>query len=201
MVPRPRRSASPPPPSFTPPVRRILVLPLWALAACAGVERPPVPPPPVVVEAPPPVVAEAPPPVVAEAPPVEPPKAPPVAPTPPAPAASKPTPPPPAAPAAPVPPALDLTTLEQRLRDTKAIGVFTKLAVKNDVDDLLDRFRAVHEGRSRTALGELREPFNLLILKILALLQDGDPGLARAIAASRDAIWGVLADKSKFTKL
>ena len=185
-------------------MRRILALPLWALAACAGVERPPAPPPPappppVVAEAPPPVAPEAPPPLVA--PPVEPPKAPPVAPAPPAPAAPKPAPPPPAPPAATAPPALDLTTLELRLRETKAIGVFTKLAVKNDVDDLLDRFRAVHEGRSPTPLAQLRQPFDLLILKILALLQDGDPGLARAIAGSRDAIWGVLADKSKFTKL
>ena len=73
--------------------------------------------------------------------------------------------------------------------------------MKNDVDDLLDRFRAVHEGHSQTPLAQLRQPFDLLILKILALLQDADPGLARAIAGSRDAIWGVLTDKSKFTKL
>ncbi|HET6263589.1 MAG TPA: hypothetical protein VFD95_01945 [Usitatibacter sp.] len=178
-------------------MRRILALPLWVLAACA-VERPPAPPPPPS----PPVVAEAPAPIEAPRPaPVElpqPPPAAPKAPTPPPPA-SKPAPPPPATPTAP--PALDLAGLEQRLRDTKAIGVFTKLAVKNDVDDLLDRFRAVHEGSSPTPLAELRQPFNLLILKILALLQDSDPGLARAIAGSRDAIWSVLADKSKFIKL
>lgn len=185
-------------------MRRILALPLWALAACA-VERPPAPPPPpsppVAAEVPAPVEAPEPDPVEAPQPaPVELPTAAPAAPKAPAPtpAAPKPAPPPPAATA---PPALDLAGLEQRLRDTKAIGVFTKLAVKNDVDDLLDRFRAVHEGSSPTPLAELRQPFNLLILKILALLQDGDPGLARAIAASRDAIWGVLADKSKFIKL
>src|SRR5262245_25596506 len=55
--------------------------------------------------------------------------------------------------AAPSPPTqeraaiVDLTSLEQRLRDTHAIGVFTKLALKNDVDDLLERFRAFHAGR------------------------------------------------------
>ena len=108
-------------------------------------------------------------------------------------AAAKPTP----APA----PTLDLAALEKRLKDTSAIGVFTKLAVKNDVDDLLDRFRAVHAGRSSTPITQLRQPFDLLIMKILALLQDGDPGLAKAIAGSREAIWGVLADKSKFTSL
>jgi len=52
----------------------------------------------------------------------------------------------PKAPAAPAPspskpaatPALDLKSLEKRLRETTAIGVFTKLALKNQVDDLLD---------------------------------------------------------------
>jgi hypothetical protein len=47
------------------------------------------------------------------------------------------------APAAP----LDLTALKQRLRDTNAIGVFTKLALKNQVDDLLDRFRQYYRGQ------------------------------------------------------
>jgi hypothetical protein len=33
---------------------------------------------------------------------------------------------------------------------------------------------------------------------VLALLQDSDPPLASAIAASREAIWGILADREKF---
>ena len=41
----------------------------------------------------------------------------------------------------------------------------------------------------------------MLIMKVLSLLQDGDPPLAGDIAASREALWSVLADKSKFTTL
>lgn len=98
-------------------------------------------------------------------------------------------------------PPLDLVSLEQRLRDTKAIGVFTKISLKNQVDDLLTQFRAFHQGRAGVVLAELRERYNLLLLKVLSLLQDSDPVLAQAIAASREAIWGVLADPAKFATL
>ena len=98
-------------------------------------------------------------------------------------------------------PPLDLTTLETRLKETKAIGVFTKIALKNQVDDLLNQFRAYYQGRAKTTLAELRQPYESLILKVLALLQDGDPELARAIVASREAIWGILADPAKFATL
>jgi hypothetical protein len=97
-------------------------------------------------------------------------------------------------------PPLDLASLEQRLRDTKAIGVFTKLSLKNQVEDLLTQFRAFHQGGAGV-LTELRERYNLLLLKVLSLLQGSDPELARAVAASREAIWGLLADPAKFATL
>lgn len=96
------------------------------------------------------------------------------------------------------PPTLDLKSLETRLKETKAIGVFTKLAIKNQVDDLLDRFRAYYDGQLKTTLGELRRPYDGLVLKIVALLQDADPSLAGDVVASREAIWGILADRVKF---
>jgi len=98
-------------------------------------------------------------------------------------------------------PPLDLTALETRLKETKAIGVFTKITLKNQVDDLLNQFRAYYQGRVKTTLAELRQPYESLILKVLALLQDGDPELARAIVTSREAIWGILADPAKFATL
>ena len=99
------------------------------------------------------------------------------------------------------PPPLDVVTLKQRLKDSKAIGVLTKIALKNQVDDLLDQFRAFHQGRLKTNLAALRQPYDMLLLKVLSLLQDGDPPLARTIAVSREAIWGVLADRDKFNAL
>lgn len=105
------------------------------------------------------------------------------------------------APAKQAAPPLDLKSLEKRLRETEAIGVFTKLAVKNQVDDLLDELRAFHQGQPKPTLAELRRPYDLLLLKVLALVQDGDPSLARAIVASREAIWSILADRSKFNSL
>lgn len=102
---------------------------------------------------------------------------------------------------APKPPALDLVTLEKRLKETSAIGLMTKLALKNQVDELLDRFRAHYDGRVKTTVAQLRQPYDMLILKVLSLLQDGDPSLASAIADSREAIWGILTDPGRFRNL
>ena len=102
--------------------------------------------------------------------------------------------------AAPAKAPLDLKSLEQRLKDTDAIGVLTKLSLKNQVDDLIARFRAYHQGVQPPTLPQLRPNFELLVMKVLSLLQDKDPGLARDISASREAIWGVLADKGKLAQ-
>lgn len=99
------------------------------------------------------------------------------------------------------PPTLDLASLEQRLRDTRAIGVFTKLSLKNQVDDLLNMFRAYHRGERRTPLADLRQRYNLLLLKVLTLLQDSDAPLAAAISSSREAIWAILTDPDRFAKI
>lgn len=101
----------------------------------------------------------------------------------------------------PVSPALDLTSLEQRLRDTHAIGLFTKLSLKNQVDDLLQQFRAFHAGQSKETLTELRQRYELLLLKVVSLLQDGDPPLAAAVSSSREALWGILTDRERFSKI
>jgi hypothetical protein len=94
-----------------------------------------------------------------------------------------------------------MTSLTQRLRDTKAIGLFTKLSLKNQVDDLLGQFKAFHGGQVPPSLSELHQRYDLLLLKVLSLLQNGDAPLASAISGSRDAIWGILSDPRKFAKL
>ena len=96
---------------------------------------------------------------------------------------------------------LDLASLETRLKNTQAIGVLTKLSLKNQVDDLLNQFRAFYQGKLKTTLAELRRPYDLLILKVLSLLQDKDPPLATDLSASREAIWAILSDPVKFAKI
>lgn len=94
-----------------------------------------------------------------------------------------------------------LAALEQRLKDTDAIGVFTKITLKNQVDDLLDRAKAHHQNSNNPSLAQLRQSYDQLLGKVHGLLKDGDPALANAIIASREAIWTVLADPVKFAKL
>jgi hypothetical protein len=113
-------------------------------------------------------------------------------------AAAKPAPAP--QPAAPKAAPLDLKKLEERLKDTNAIGVLTKLSLKNQVDDLVGRFRTYHDGVRPPTLTDLRPSFDLLLMKVLSLLQDKDAALANDINASREAIWSVLADKQKFAE-
>jgi hypothetical protein len=98
-------------------------------------------------------------------------------------------------------PSLDLTSLEKRLNETQAIDVLDKIAFRNQVDELLSQFRAFYQGELKTTLGELRRPYDLLVLKLLSLLQDNDPSLAAAVVASREAIWGILADRAKFATI
>jgi hypothetical protein len=107
-----------------------------------------------------------------------------------------------AVPAAPQlsPAPLDFKLLATRLRETKAIGVLTKLALKNQVDDLVDKFRAYHKRQGTATLAELRRNYDMLLLKVLSLLQDSDPPLARDIVKSRAAIWSILEDPRKFTE-
>ncbi len=109
------------------------------------------------------------------------------------------TPPAAAAPAATTP--LDLDLLEQRLRATRSIGFFTKVTLKNQIDDLLDLFRDYYQGKVKVTMKDLRRRFDLLMMKVLSLLQDEDQELASAIVASREAIWALLADPKAFATL
>jgi hypothetical protein len=109
--------------------------------------------------------------------------------------ASVPTPPP--APSTPKP-QLDFKAMEQRLRDTSAIGVFTKLSIKNQVDDLLKAFRGYHAGRTPPTLDDLHQRYDGLLLKVVTLVQNDDADLAASISASRSAIWERLSNRESF---
>jgi hypothetical protein len=95
-------------------------------------------------------------------------------------------------------PTLDFTSLGARLRTTKAIGVLTKLSVKNQADDLLAQFRDYHTQQGAATLPDLRLSYDMLVFKLLSLVQDADPPLATDINRSRTAIWDILSDQEKF---
>lgn len=101
---------------------------------------------------------------------------------------------------APEAPALSLEELERELRKTRALGFLTRLALKNDIDDLLEAVRDFHENGDGQ-LDRLRERFELLVLKVMSLLQDDDPELAHRIADAREALWKLLEDPLEFAKL
>jgi hypothetical protein len=190
-----QRAAEPPAAAVTAPPQATPVPPQPEPAAAPEVSAPATAPAPPVSGAPPTLKpgtsAATPAPRAATATPA---KKPPPAPAPaPAPAAA----PSPAA----ASPSLDLASLEQRLRDTRAIGVFTKLSIKNQVDDLLAAFKGFHGGKPKPTLADLRQKYELLLLKVVSVLQDGDAQLASAVSASREAIWAVLADPQKFSQI
>ncbi|MGH7209272.1 MAG: hypothetical protein ACREIL_07800 [Nitrospiraceae bacterium] len=91
--------------------------------------------------------------------------------------------------------------LVARLRETKAIGLFTKLALKNQIDDLHGKLRCYHAGTCDSPLPTLREEFNLLLMKVLSLLQDDDPDLFRTLAGARGILWNKLTDPTAFAEL
>ena len=93
---------------------------------------------------------------------------------------------------------LDFSSLVTRLRKTKAINLRTKVAVKNESDDLLEQARAYHARTGETTLADLRRSYDSLFQELHSLLEDGDPPLARDIDRSRAAIWEILADPRKF---
>jgi hypothetical protein len=125
----------------------------------------------------------------------------PTAAVPPAPAPAPAPPPEPAPPAAaPAEPAISLEELETRLRQTSAIGTFSKLSLKNDIDDLVDALRGYH-ARKEGDLDALHQRYEALVLKVMALLQEDEPELALALGRSRERIWDRLVDPVEFAKL
>jgi hypothetical protein len=86
-------------------------------------------------------------------------------------------------------PAIDMEVLTKRLKETKAIGLFTKLAIRNDVSDLVDDVKRYRKkSMLATKMKEIRESFEGLLLKIVALLE-GDPELSRDLYVGRESIW------------
>ncbi len=87
--------------------------------------------------------------------------------------------------------AFNMDVLIERLKKTDAIGMFTKLALRSNVLDLMGMIKAYHRHVSKYSLKALRARFDGLILTVLALL-NGDPKLSRDISLGRNQIWNSL---------
>ena len=101
---------------------------------------------------------------------------------------------------APSPRGGGLDKLAQRIKDTDAIGAFSKLALKNDIDDLVDALRRYHEDHEGD-IDTLHARYDALVLKLMALLEQKEPELALALGRSRKAIWSKLVNPVEFAKL
>ncbi len=95
------------------------------------------------------------------------------------------------------PQSMDLESLTACLKKTRAVGFFTKHSLKNEIDDLLKHIDKHHAGKSTLSYEQLRERFHLLLLKVLALLQDKDKELAEDISIARESIWGAFMNRGK----
>jgi len=78
--------------------------------------------------------------------------------------------------------------LIERLKNSDAIGMFTKLALRSDAMDVMYAVKAYHKREKQVSLDQVRARFDGLLLKVLALL-DNDPALSGDINMAREDIW------------
>jgi hypothetical protein len=69
------------------------------------------------------------------------------------------------------------------------------------VDELLNQLQVFHKGAGKPPLPQLRQQYEMLFIKVLSVVQNGDPALASAISSSRESIWGILTDPNKFAQI
>ena len=97
--------------------------------------------------------------------------------------------------------ALDVATLRVRLKDTPAIGPVAKLRLKSEIEGLVSDLAAFHAGRGTETLEDLHTRYRDLVLRVIALLKQGDASLAHDLTVSTDQLWATLADPGQFASL
>ncbi len=95
----------------------------------------------------------------------------------------------------------DLNALVSRISQSKALGLFTKLSLKHDIDGLLENVRKYHDGSGDGSLEKLRERYDVLVHKLMILLQEKDGDLVKSIDDGRDKLWAILSDHEKFASI
>ena len=96
---------------------------------------------------------------------------------------------------------IDLDDLIKRVGDSKAIGLLTKVSLKREIDAFKADLKAVHDGATKSTLAQLHERYDLMVHKLMTVLQAKDPGLAREISEARNFLWSKLADPNEFRRM
>ena len=95
----------------------------------------------------------------------------------------------------------DLDALVDRVSASKSLGFFTKLSLKQDIDQLLAGMRAHHGGSNNDQLAQLRERYDVMVQKLVVLLQDKDKELVQTIHDGQENLWAILSDEKKFASM
>jgi hypothetical protein len=95
----------------------------------------------------------------------------------------------------------DLDTLVDRVSHSRSLGFLTKLSLKKDAERLLKDMHDHHAGISESSLEQLRERYDVMVHKLMILLQDKDNELTKSIDDARDKLWAILSDESKFASI
>ena len=93
---------------------------------------------------------------------------------------------------------IDLESLKNSIRKTDAIGLAEKLSLKRDLDRLVEKLQAFHEGSEADNIEKMESSFHKLINKTLTLLRSEDPDLHQRISATRSQLWSLLRDPKTF---
>jgi len=84
---------------------------------------------------------------------------------------------------------ISMGELVERLKASKAIGFFTKLAIRSDVLDFQDEVIKMRKNKVlEVQMLKVKASFDGLLLKIMALLEE-DPDLAKEIYSARHSIF------------
>jgi hypothetical protein len=94
-----------------------------------------------------------------------------------------------------------LEEMYRKINQSKTIGVFTKLSIKNNATRLNKSFEAHHKGKRPPNIKELRERYDLMVQEMMVLVQNKDPELAREIYKTRLLLWSYLSDPEKYKSI
>jgi len=84
---------------------------------------------------------------------------------------------------------ISMDELVEHLKETKAIGFFTKLAIRSDVIGFQDEVQKMRKkNQLKEKMGSVKASFDGLLLKIMALLEK-DPDLSKKIYLARHSIF------------